>query len=341
MSIGKGIKLSTGFDLNSKAPLDNRTVFKTVEERDSLPSINLYEGLSCYVIEEDKNYQYRKGSWIDHVNEIKEMLQEKIDDVVLTENNVLEFYADGVLKKSIQLPSKFASAICGEFLCGELTVGEGVSLNRVSEYVPTEWIDNVTPVNAFNLNKIEDKLVLLSRQVETSLGVIHVGDEEPDTSYEIWVDTSDVTEVTSKIEDSIIDEFRSICIFLQTEITKLKDKNKELEDRISYLEQNGGGGIIPPPSSDNEILIFEDGTRMTFEDGNIMVFEKEEDIVPPSGTILIFEDGTKMLFEDDTYMVFEKEEDITEPKGTVLTFEDELRMIFENNDLLIFEQGVE
>ena len=61
--IGKGIKLSTGFDLNSQSPLDNREVFETIEERDALPSINLYEGLTCYVKETKKNYQYIDGDW--------------------------------------------------------------------------------------------------------------------------------------------------------------------------------------------------------------------------------------------------------------------------------------
>lgn len=63
MSIGKGIKLSTGFDLNSQSPLDNREVFETIAERDSLPSINLYEGLMCYVKETKENYQYVDGIW--------------------------------------------------------------------------------------------------------------------------------------------------------------------------------------------------------------------------------------------------------------------------------------
>lgn len=61
--IGKGIKLSTGFDLNSQSPLDNREVFETIEERDALPSINLYEGLTCYVKETKENYQYVDGDW--------------------------------------------------------------------------------------------------------------------------------------------------------------------------------------------------------------------------------------------------------------------------------------
>ena len=61
--LGKGIKLSTGFDLNSQSPLDNREVFETIEERDALPSINLYEGLTCYVKETKENYQYIDGNW--------------------------------------------------------------------------------------------------------------------------------------------------------------------------------------------------------------------------------------------------------------------------------------
>ena len=40
MSIGKGINLSTGFDLNAQQPLDNRDVFETIRERDALPQIN-------------------------------------------------------------------------------------------------------------------------------------------------------------------------------------------------------------------------------------------------------------------------------------------------------------
>ena len=38
-------------------------VFETIEERDALPSINLYEGLTCYVKETKENYQYIDGNW--------------------------------------------------------------------------------------------------------------------------------------------------------------------------------------------------------------------------------------------------------------------------------------
>lgn len=64
MSIGKGINLSTGFDLNAQQPLDNRDVFETIRERDALPQINTYEGMKCYVKETKSNYQYIDGAWV-------------------------------------------------------------------------------------------------------------------------------------------------------------------------------------------------------------------------------------------------------------------------------------
>ena len=49
-----------------------------------------------------------------------------------------------------------SKAICGTFKAGELKVGQGLD-NKNSKNNP-KWIDNVTPVNAVNLNEIEDKL---------------------------------------------------------------------------------------------------------------------------------------------------------------------------------------
>lgn len=49
-----------------------------------------------------------------------------------------------------------SKAICGTFKAGELKVGQGLD-NKNSKNNP-KWVDNVTPVNAVNLNEIEDKL---------------------------------------------------------------------------------------------------------------------------------------------------------------------------------------
>lgn len=53
---GKGISVGSGFDLGANLPLDNRTVAATIVERDSIPAIQLYKGLTVYVEEEQKTY---------------------------------------------------------------------------------------------------------------------------------------------------------------------------------------------------------------------------------------------------------------------------------------------
>ena len=94
--IGKGIQISTGFDLNSQSPLDNRTVFETIEERDSLPSINLYEGLECFVKSTKENYQYINGEWVknDGWNDVK------IINDATNQRTEMSFYSCGKLQKT-------------------------------------------------------------------------------------------------------------------------------------------------------------------------------------------------------------------------------------------------
>lgn len=103
-----------------------------------------------YFTQEDIDSLKDTFSQIDHTH------TNKIDDVRL-EDNVLNFYADGELITSITLPEQpRAKAICGEFLCGDLTVGEGIE-KGTREGSP-KWVDGVTPVNAQNMNEIEEKL---------------------------------------------------------------------------------------------------------------------------------------------------------------------------------------
>ena len=99
MSIGKGIPISTGFDLNSQSPLDNRTIFKTIEERDSLPSINLYEGLECFVEDTKIKYQYLNGQW----EEIGMWDDATVTKDIVNNRNEISFYSKGTLKKTIYI----------------------------------------------------------------------------------------------------------------------------------------------------------------------------------------------------------------------------------------------
>lgn len=60
----KSIKVSTGFGLSSKSPLDARTVATTVDEMNSIPDIQLYEGLEVYVEANKTKYQYTGTTFI-------------------------------------------------------------------------------------------------------------------------------------------------------------------------------------------------------------------------------------------------------------------------------------
>ena len=66
MSYGNGIKLTAGFDVGAKTPLDSKSVVQTIAERDAFVTDNLvYEGLEVYVKDTGHKYRYNGTSWID------------------------------------------------------------------------------------------------------------------------------------------------------------------------------------------------------------------------------------------------------------------------------------
>lgn len=68
---GKGISVGSGFDLGANLPLDNRTVQATLADRDTMPTIQLVEGLFVYV-KENKTAYILKGFNADGTNRVWE-----------------------------------------------------------------------------------------------------------------------------------------------------------------------------------------------------------------------------------------------------------------------------
>lgn len=64
---GKGISVGSGFDLGANLPLDNRTIQATIADRDTMPTIQLVEGLLVYV-KENKTLYVLKGFNADGTN---------------------------------------------------------------------------------------------------------------------------------------------------------------------------------------------------------------------------------------------------------------------------------
>ena len=90
MSVGKGIQLSTGFDVNTAQPLDSRELVNSIEERDAL--INVYNGLRCYVNGVGA-FIYIDGVWSESdskVSEDDETIQNIINEVTELSSDVVE-----------------------------------------------------------------------------------------------------------------------------------------------------------------------------------------------------------------------------------------------------------
>lgn len=64
MALGKGIPVINGFDLNSKLPLDSRTVADTMEEMNKLVTDgSVGDGQLCYCKADKKLYVLKEGAW--------------------------------------------------------------------------------------------------------------------------------------------------------------------------------------------------------------------------------------------------------------------------------------
>lgn len=58
--MGKGIKMVAGFDMSIQAPLDSRTVVRTMDDLANMSKDIIHMGLLVYVLEENKLYQYKE-----------------------------------------------------------------------------------------------------------------------------------------------------------------------------------------------------------------------------------------------------------------------------------------
>lgn len=245
MSLGKGIKISTGFDLNAKTPLDNRQVFETIKERDSLPAINIYEGLHCYVKETQKNYQYINGKWENFASggEAPTKLSQLTNDV-------------GYLTS---IPSEY---ITEEELEGLMSTGGGAKEIEYSNYPPTDknillWVDASSDgVTSFPL--LSNEIIL---EFQGIIGELR-------------------TQIDKLKKDNIALE-RRIAYLEQHgggggSIPDYEDEKLIMvfEDGTQMTFEDGSIMIFEEYVGDVTKMTFEDNSIMTFEDDAEMTFKK-------------------------------------------------------------------
>ena len=365
MSIGKGIQLSTGFDLNAKSPLDNREWFKTIRERDSLPDINLYNGLKCYVDETKKNYQYIDGAWLDRGNGDSggNTTISNASDIPITDanNNFEATNVEGALNELVDKIDNHTSPS-----------GDGKSVKEI-EYGTTEptdenisiWVDTTNDngvTSSFsdaliqeimgaisNLNKQIADLKEKNKKLEERVAWLELngggsgGGDKPDKpdipDPPIEPETNDTIMINERsevltFEDGSIMIFEVPVIEPETYDTVMTNENNEVltfEDGTVMIFE------IPPEVIEtyDSVMVDEDNNILTFEDGSIMIFEVPPEVTETYDTIMVDEDNNVLTFEDGSIMCFDLAESIS--YDIVLSDENEDIFTFEDGTIMCFD----
>ena len=297
----------------------------SIEERDLIPSVRRKEGMLCAV--KNKLYQLVDGiendNWVvfnvgtgegisgdyadkEHthddlyalketvytVDEIDEKLlditNEKIDDVVL-EGNVLNFYANNTIIKSITIENDGGHG--------------GSSIDDIN--ISAE--NGITYIKLFSNGELIKTL-----EIKTGGdGLIHVGTEAPTAdNCEVWIDTTDIVfEANTTIKDTILEEVQNMFLFLNNKISKLEESNILLKAEIEALKQ----GIIPPSSNETTVtgaILLPDGTPLLFDDGSYALYPhgsifSEGGIkdIKVSGAFLL-DNESPLLLSDNHYLLY-------------------------------------
>ena len=250
----------------------------SIEERDLIPSVRRKEGMLC-AVKNDKLYQLVGGieniNWVvfvssddeGYLKEITDTLNKKVDDIILTDDSFLNFYANNVLIKSIKIEG--GSEIASQEI-------EQLKNTKVDD-ITVDTKDGITYIRLF-----ANDTLLKSVEIKTGgESLIHVGADEPTAdNCEVWIDVSDDEEYIGSLPDLMLNEIKTIINNLQSEVESLKQMVVNHEARIVYLEVNYGGSsggsgegnkdtvYVPLVLETGELLTLEDGTILTLEDLN-------------------------------------------------------------------------
>ena len=186
----------------------------SIEERDLIPSIRRKEGMLC-AVKNDKLYQLVGGieniNWVvfvssddeGYLKEITDTLNKKVDDIILTDDSFLNFYANNVLIKSIKIEG--GSEIASQEI-------EQLKNTKVDD-ITVGTKDGITYIRLF-----ANDTLLKSVEIKTGgESLIHVGADEPTAdNCEVWIDVSDDEEYIGSLPDLMLNEIKTIINNLQS-----------------------------------------------------------------------------------------------------------------------------
>ena len=253
--VGKGISITTGFDVASNKPLDARTVVRDMDELANMPSGMIYLGLTVFVISENKLYQWKfktdengeavlneEGEYIEEWGAIESEVATKeiisvIDEIdfentpfFMLQKNKSNFFpythenSVFVDNEGKLLPEKYQTIVEPTLKTMSKTIPGAI--NEVNDYLNEK-------LAIFN-DQLEDKLAEIDRQVERAEQSITEAEQELQDKLE---------KVEEDVNDKVGQMLQDIdnVILTDGQCTSLMD---QIRANLDLLEN--GTGDNPP-----------------------------------------------------------------------------------------------
>lgn len=197
--VGKGISITTGFDVASNKPLDARTVVRDMDELANMPSGMIHLGLTVFVISENKLYQWKfktdengeailneEGKYVEEWGAIESEVATKeiisiIDEIdfedtptLMLQKNKSNFFpythenSIFVDNEGKLLPEKYQTIVEPTLKTMSKTIPEAI--NEVNDYLDEK-------LAIFN-EQLKDKLAEIDKQVERAEQSITEAEQE-------------------------------------------------------------------------------------------------------------------------------------------------------------------
>ena len=218
---GKGIPVTSGFDLGAKSPLDSRTVVENFEELQlHIDGNRAYEGMLVYVNSEKKLYVYNGIDW--------EALTTNVDA-----DSPIFFVIDNLDSTATNAPlSANQGRVLKETINGvEETLRE--SINNVETTINNVETTLETTIRE-TISNVEDKLEQL---IEESAGKgnanIHTADTPPEDTTAMWIDTSN-----TNVERRLRNRYTRMLRTVQNKIEEATTRLVTIENQINRISSD-------------------------------------------------------------------------------------------------------
>ena len=223
---GQGIKITTGFDVSSKLPLDLRTVVQTQADLDNISDNIKYEGLLVFVVNQNKLYQWKQElledgtyaeeySWGPIESEIS---AKKIDDI-----SEIDF----ANTKSLQMQKNkvnFFPITHDKFIYNDA----GISLDTRLE----------DTIKSFE-NDMDDMKAMLQKKIDDMLAELQQKSEEMDQSFDALLEDlkRQIAELQDRIQDDINRMLQDIDNSILSDL-QVDNLMTQINANIAALDEN-------------------------------------------------------------------------------------------------------